>query len=291
MARPKPSVVENPVAAVSPEIVDASVRVIRPTRSRVRVGDVWRHRAVIRTIAGRDMKVKFKQSLLGPIWLVFQPLALLIAFVVGFGSLAGADSSGAPYALFALVGLTAWSYFQITLNMGAASLVSNHHILRRTACPRLAFPIASLITNLPALAVPGCFAVATALILGQTTPRLVLLPVAVAWTIVLTGAMTLLLSAVAVRFRDAIAVLPFLLQLGLFVTPLGYSLTNLSGAARVLVALNPLTGLVEFWRWVVLSVDETDARVIGAAAVVTVLTMFLAWRVFARTEVSMADVI
>jgi len=148
-----------------------------------------------------------------------------------------------------------------------------------------------VITNLPALAIPGIGAVAASLILGEATPRILLLPIAVAWTMLLTGAVTLLLSTVAVRFRDVIAVLPFMLQIGLFVTPLGYSLTDLSDTARLAVSANPLTGLVEFWRWVVLSADHAETGAIAGSAVLTVLLALAAWRVFARTEVVMADVI
>jgi lipopolysaccharide transport system permease protein len=235
--------------------------------------------------------VKFKQSLLGPAWLIFQPLALLGAFVVGFRHFAHVHSAGVPYAVFTLVGLTVWTYFQIAVTMAAASLISNYIILKRTPCPRLAFPIASLVTNLPALAVPLGASLGLAVVLGVVTARLAFFPVALVWLFVVTAATALLLSALSAWTRDVISFLPFAMQLGLFVSPIGYPLTSMSTALRSLLALNPLTGLIEFWRWTILSVHDVHFGVIAISAVVTCVLAVTAWTLFARTEAVVADII
>ncbi len=130
-------------------------RVIVPAKRRLKVSDLVRHADVIRVIAGRDFKVKYKQSVLGPLWLVFQPLALLLAFIIAFQNLTKVGSSGVPYVVFTLVGLSAWSFFQAAVTIGASSIISNHELhpvhavsahgvsaRRRSShrCPRLRYP-------------------------------------------------------------------------------------------------------------------------------------------------------
>ena len=130
-------------------------RVIVPAKRRLKIGDLVRHWAVIRVIAARDFKIKYKQSVLGPLWLVFQPLALLLAFIVAFRDLANVETAGVPYVVVALVGLSAWSFFQAAMTIGTASLITNMNFIRYTPCPRLTFPIAAIIASLPSFAVPA----------------------------------------------------------------------------------------------------------------------------------------
>ena len=151
-------------------------RVIVPAKRRISLRDVAREGAVIRVLAGRDFKVKYKQSLLGPIWLVFQPLALLVGFLVAFQGLADVESSGVPYVVFALAGLSAWSYFQSAMMIGTASVISSINLVRFTPCPRPAFPIASLIASLPSVAVTTAGALLAAAIAGELSWRIVALP-------------------------------------------------------------------------------------------------------------------
>ena len=112
-------------------------RLVKPCKRRLRLRDLLREMPVVRVLASRDLKVKYKQSLLGPLWLFFQPLALLAGFLVAFQHFAGVKISGQPYAVFVLVGLSVWSYFQAALTIGTASLVTNMNLVRYTACPRL----------------------------------------------------------------------------------------------------------------------------------------------------------
>src|SRR4051794_8736086 len=168
------------------ELESATVRVIKPVKRRVAVADVWRGREVIGVMAARDFKVKYKQSLLGPLWLLFQPLALLGAFFIAFRNLANVQP-GVPYSVFALSGLSVWAFFQASMTIGTASLISNIQLVRFTPCPRFAFPIAGIIASLPAWGVTTAGAVVTAAATGTLSPRALLIPLGLAWAFLLTA--------------------------------------------------------------------------------------------------------
>jgi ABC-type polysaccharide/polyol phosphate export permease len=264
-------------------------RVIAPAKRRLTLSDLIRERAVIRVLAARDFKIKYKQSLLGPLWLVFQPLALLAGFLIAFQSLSNVDSSGLPYAVFTLVGLSAWTYFQASMTIGSASVITNYSFVRFTPCPRPAFPIAALIASLPAFAVTALGAIVVAAITGHLSPRVVLLPLGLLWLGLLTAGSVGILSALTVRYRDITSALPFLLQVGVFLAPIGYTLAGLSPTVRALVELNPITGVVEAWRWMILAGYDPSMRPIAISLVMTGALAVLGWRVFSRLETTMAD--
>jgi lipopolysaccharide transport system permease protein len=266
-----------------------TVRRIVPVKRRLRVSDLLRDMPVVRVLAARDFKVKYKQSVLGPLWLVFQPLALLAAFLVAFRGLADVGSAGVPYTVFALVGLTAWAFFQASMTIGTASLITNIQLVRFTPCPRIAFPIAAIIASLPSFAVTGGAAVIAAALAGALSPRVVLLPLGLVWLFLLTAGLVALVSAFAVRFRDMISAMPFLLQVGLFLAPVGYPLSELSPTVRVLVDLNPLTGVIEGMRWMVLSGYQPSFEPIGVSLAATAAIASVGWLVFTRAETTMAD--
>jgi lipopolysaccharide transport system permease protein len=272
-----------------PALVSPVERVIVPTKRRVRVRDLIREAPVIRVLAGRDFKVKYKQSSLGPLWLVFQPLALLAGFFVAFRGLANVSTEGVPYASFALVGLSAWAFFQASLTIGTASVITNSAFVRFTPCPRPAFPVASIIASLPSFAVTAAGAIVVAAASGVLSPRVVLLPLGLVWLVALTAGIVGIVSALAVRYRDIISALPFLLQVGIFLAPVGYSIAQLSPPTRAIVELNPLTGVIEAWRWMMLAGYEVSATPIVISLVETVLLVFAGWWVFSRLETTMAD--
>ena len=264
-------------------------RVIVPAKRRLKVRDVLPEAPVIRVLAARDFKVKYKQSMLGPLWLVFQPFALLVAFIIAFKGLGDVKSSGVPYAVFALVGLSAWAFFQASMTIGTASVITNSNYVRYTPCPRPAFPLAAVVASLPSFAVTAAGALVAAAVTGYLSPRVVLLPLGLAWLLVLTTGFVLVASAITVRYRDLLSAMPFLLQVGVFLTPVGYSLAGLSTAARKLVELNPMTGLIEAWRWMVLSDYGFSKGPIAISLVVTCVVVVTGWRVFTRIETTMAD--
>jgi|SRR5829696_1692702 len=271
------------VALESPEI-----RVIVPTKRRIRPFDIFRELSVVRVVASRDFKIKYKQSLLGPIWLIFQPLALLAAFLVAFRGL-GKVEAGTPYVVFALGGLMVWSFFQASMTIGGASLITNFQLVRFTPCPRLAFPTAATIASLPALAVTGVGALVAAAATGTLSPRVVLLPIGFVWLFLLTISIVIICASVAVRFRDVVQVVPFILQVGLFLAPVGYPLSSLSDTVRALIDLNPLTGLMEAFRWALISGYTPSFEPIGVSLAMTAGVAVIGWLIFSRLETTMAD--
>ena len=264
---------------------------IEPTRSRLHAREIIRNAPVIRVLAVRDLKARYKQSVLGPLWIAFQPLALLGAYIIGFHGVTEIATGGIPYAVFALAGVTMWSYFQAAMVAGTSSIISNAALVRKTACPRFAFPIASLLAALPSFLVPFIASLIASLLAGRGSLRLLLLPVAALWLFVLTAGIVAMSSAISARFRDLISALPFLLQVGAFVVPVGYPVSSLSPTLRLLVSLNPLTGAIEAWRWVVLRADHVYLPAICWSLGFGLVLVAAGWWVFGRLEVSMADVI
>jgi lipopolysaccharide transport system permease protein len=264
-------------------------RVIAPAKRRLRIRDLLRERAVIGVLAGRDFKVKYKQSMLGPLWLVFQPLALLLAFFVAFRGIGDVQTSGVPYALFALSGLAIWSFFQAAMTIGAVALISNYHLIRFTPCPRPAFPIAGMIASLPSFAVTAAGTLIMAAVTGHLSPKVLLAPIVVVWLFVLTAGVVLLAAAVTVRYRDLQSALPFLLQVGVFLAPVGYAVGQLSEVVRGIVYLNPLTGVIEAWRWMVLSGYHSSIEPIAISLVMSAVLVTFGWWFFTRLETTMAD--
>jgi lipopolysaccharide transport system permease protein len=265
-----------------------SITVRAPATARIRLVDVPSYWPVIRVLATRDLKARYKQSALGPAWVVFQPLALLAAFTVGFRTVAHVHTSGVPYAVFALAGLAVWTYFQAVTMVGTGSIVNNYPLVRWTACPRLALPLATLVSSLPSFLVPGLAAVVAAAAAGYLWIGWLLLPLMCLWLSILVGGSAILLSALTVRARDVLSVVPFMLTVTLFLSPVAYGTTRLSPLLRALISLNPLTGLLEAWRWSLLGVSPSSAAVI-ISLVLTTVGALIAWRLFAVLEVRMAD--
>jgi ABC-type polysaccharide/polyol phosphate export permease len=254
----------------------------------LRIADLARDLPVVGVLASRDFKVKYKQSVLGPLWLVFQPLALLAGFFIAFRGRAPIGH-GVPYIVFALSGLMVWSFFQAAMTIGTASLITNYQLIRFTPCPRLAFPLAGIIASFPSLVVPAAGAVIAAGVTGLLSVRVFLLPIAIAWLFLLTVGTVALSSSLAVRFRDIISALPFLLSLGLFLAPVGYPLVGLSPKLRVVIECNPLTGILEATRWMVISRYHPSVLAVFISLGATALLLTLGWRLFTRLETTMAD--
>ena len=270
-------------------MADGTYRIIVPARRRLRLRDLPRDASVIGVIAARDFKVKYKQSLLGPLWLVFQPLALLLAFLVAFRGLGNVGTSGIPYGVFALVGLSAWAFFQAALTIGTPSLISNINFVRYTPCPRTAFPLAAIIASLPAFAITAVAAIIAAAATGHLSARVLLLPLGLVWLLALVAGIVGLTAALCVKYRDINSALPFLLQLGTFLAPVGYSLAGLSPTLRYVVEANPVTGLIEGLRWMILTPYDPVIEPIVYSLVMTVVIAVLGWRAFSRRETTVAD--
>jgi ABC-type polysaccharide/polyol phosphate export permease len=270
-----------------PNYIDPKLHVMAPTRRRVQLHEVWTSFPVARMLGLRDIKVKYKQSALGPLWLMLQPLGMLAAIVVAFSAVAGIGTGDIPYTVFALVGLAIWTYFQMTLTAATMTLPGNSSVVRRSPCPRLALVTATLIGTLPPfLVLMPASIVAAAVTIGLPL-QAVLLPLVLLWVLAFTWGVILLVSALAGRFRDMTAFAPLIVQAGIFLTPVGYPL-DAAGGAVTIIALNPVSGLIEAARWSVLGLAP-DMFAIGAAAGWTAGVLLVGWYIFGRMETRFAD--
>jgi ABC-type polysaccharide/polyol phosphate export permease len=277
-------------AAVPTTGPESPPTIIRPAKRRVRLRELVTGFEVARMIGQRDIKAKYKQSALGMLWLLIGPLGMLIAVTIAFSGVTSVHTGDVPYMVFALVGLTVWTYMQMSITIGATAIVGNSSLVRRSTVPRLALVFGGLLGNLPAASVMLAASVVLAAIYGVLPLQAFLLPVLLVWLLALVGGIALLISSVAVRFRDVTSVIPLVLQAGLFVSPVGYPLAGAPANIHTLLMLNPVSGMIEAWRWSLLGI-AADTTVIAISLGWTALLAVSGWIVFSRLEVHFADVI
>jgi ABC-type polysaccharide/polyol phosphate export permease len=264
------------------------LREYSPDRKRIRISEIWTTWRVTSMVALRDMRVKYKQAALGPLWLLLAPLGLLAAITIAFSGVTDIQTPGVPYVLFALVGLTCWTYIQLCLSLSPIVLLSNSSLVRRSTCPRLALVQGSMIANLPPIGVM-LTASLVAVALGPGIPiQALLLPLLAAWLFTLAWGISLLLGAVAARARDIVSVVPLVVQAGLFVTPVGYPIDGAPANIQVLLTINPVSGVIEGWRWALLDMPPNMTAVV-ISLVFTVVVALVGWRVFVKADGRIAD--
>jgi lipopolysaccharide transport system permease protein len=270
-------------------LVDPKVHVYRPVKRRLRVREIWSTMLVARMIGIRDIKVKYKQAALGPLWLVMAPLGMLISITIAFSGVTDVNTGDVPYILFALVGLTVWTFIQLSAALGSTAIYSNGGLVRRSPLPRIALVTGSVIGNLPPVSVMFVVCLIGAVIFNGLPIQALLLPVAVVWLVIFTFALSLFLAGIGARFRDTVSIMPLILQAGIFVSPVGYSLEGAPKNIHILLTLNPVSGLIEAWRWCILDIPNPQWSAVVIALVWTVVLSLFAWRTFSRLEVDFAD--
>jgi homopolymeric O-antigen transport system permease protein len=264
-------------------------RVYSPSKRRLRISEIWKTARVARMIGLRDIKVKYKQAALGPLWLLIGPLGMLVAITIAFSGVTNVDTSGIPYVLFALTGLMVWTVIQLSVSLGALAIVANASLVRRSPAPRVALVTGSMLGNVPPIAVMLLLALGGSAVSGHLPIQALLLPVLLAWLVSFTLSLALLFSALTARFRDTVAVLPLLIQAGVFVSPVGYSLKGAPENIHTLLTLNPVSGFIEAFRWAIVDLPDPQWSTVMIAVGWTVLAVSVGWRVFARMEVDFAD--
>jgi ABC-type polysaccharide/polyol phosphate export permease len=263
-------------------------RDIVPTKHRVELSELWTTWPVSRVIGARDMKVKYKQSALGPVWLFLQPAAILGAMAIVFTGVTKVNTGGVPYILFALAGLSVWSYFQQALSTAPSVMPHNQHVVRRSPCPRIALVVGNLVAALPALSVVISVTF-VGIVIDRGLPwQALALPAVLVWLLLFTGAVSLILATVAARFRDAVALIPLLIQVGVFASPVGYPLASTHGVIAVLVKINPVSGLIETMRWCLLGASPSITAIMISIGLTAALAIY-SWILFGRMEVRFAD--
>jgi lipopolysaccharide transport system permease protein len=272
------------------------VRVIRPVSwGTVRIGSALRtlarHGDLLRTLTAHRVSVRYKQSLLGPVWALVQPFALMLIFTVVFTRLVRMPSDGVPYGLFAYAGLLPWTFFATATTNGTTSLVSHAPLVTKVYFPREILPITYVIAALVDLAIALCGLVALAMWFNvPVTTHLVFVVPSLLVLSALATAAALLLSAWQVRFRDVGAALPLVLQLGLFASPVLYPLSAVPARWSAWYVLNPLAGAIDGFRRATVGVPP-DVHALAISAVAAALLLPVAYVVFKHTEATVADVV
>lgn len=266
---------------------------IKPQRSWVALDlrGLWAYRELLYFLTWRDVKVRYQQTALGVAWVVLQPLLAMLVFTLFFGSLLGVRSDGIPYPIFAYSGLLPWTFFSRAVISSGNSLVTSANLITKVYFPRLLIPAASVAAGLVDFAV--AFLVLVGLMVYYhvgLTWNILMLPVLCLIITLLALSIGLWLSALNVKYRDIGAVLPFMIQLGLFVSPIIYPSSLLQGRWRWVFAVNPLTGIIEGFRSALLG-RIFDWPALGVSTAITLALLVYSAYAFRRMERNFADIV
>lgn len=253
--------------------------------------DIWAYRELLFFLTWRDVKVRYKQTLLGAAWAILQPLFMMIVFSILFGRLAGIESAGVPYPIFALAGLVPWTFFANTITASGNSLVGSAHLITKVYFPRLIVPAAAMLAGLVDFLL--AFLLLVLMMVYYRVPltaQVLLLPVLVGMTALFGLGVGTWMSALNVKYRDVRFALPFLIQLWLFVSSVIMPSSALPEKWRWVLMFNPMSGIIEGYRAALFGLPF-DWPALGVAAVLTILMLFYSVYSFGKAERSFADII
>lgn len=254
--------------------------------------ELWEFRELMFFLAWRDVKVRYKQTVLGVAWAIIQPFFTMVVFSVFFGRLAKMGSEGLPYPIFAYTALVPWSLFATSLSESSSSLVSNSNLIKKVYFPKLVVPISTVISSLLDFAIAFALLIAMMLYFGVTPSiRLMCVPLFVLLAITTSLGVGLWFSALNVQFRDIRYAIPFLVQVWLFGTPVAYSSTIVPDEWRWLYALNPMVGVVEGFRWALLGTEGLSPSALATSVGAAILLAVTGALFFRRMERGFADII
>jgi len=268
--------------------------VIRPPQgwAALRLDDVWQSRDLVYFLTVRDIKVRYAQALLGIAWAILQPLLMMSIFTIFLGHLAKVPSDGLPYPVFALAGLVPWTFFANAVTEATNSVVASANLVSKIWFPRLVLPLAAILSWLPDLVIASGLLVVVMLIFGIVPPLTAMLLPAFAFFAVLAAAsVSVWLAALNVAYRDVRYAIPFVVQLWLFATPVVYPASLAPARFRVLLGLNPMSGVVEGFRWALLGGPQPPWALMAVSATVSLLVLIGGLYYFRHAEYGFADVI
>ena len=289
------SAAEEAVARHSNGHTTSTVTVIEPSHGwmPLKLGELWAYREVLYFLVWRDLKVRYRQTVMGASWAVAQPLATAVIFTIFFGNVAKIPSEGVPYAVFALTGLVPWTFFSNGLTQSANSLVLNQHLISKIYFPRSLLPLSRVVGALPdlGLAFVALLGVMWWYDAGAATMSLVWLPAFVLLALVTALGVGLWLSALNVKYRDVQHVLPLLVQLWLFASPLAYPSSLLREPWRTIYGLNPMVGVVDGFRWTLLGIGDPPGSTEVASSLAALVILVSGAFFVRRSERHFADLV
>jgi len=284
--------IKSNVAAV--DAAPMPVIQIRPSKGWVslKLDELWEYRELLYFLVWRDLKVRYKQTVLGIAWAIIQPFFTMIVFSLFFGKLAKVPSDGIPYAIFSFAALVPWTFFANGLSMASNSLVDSANLIKKVYFPRLTIPLAIVLSGVVD------FVLAFAVLLGMMfyfgiapTFNVIWLPLLLLLALVTSLGVSLWLSAMNVQFRDVRYTIPFLTQFWLFATPIAYPSSLLSEPWRTLYGINPMAGVVEGFRWALLSTNTMPGPIVIVSSLAALFVLVSGTYYFCRMERTFADVI
>jgi len=269
--------------------------ILRPSRGWVSLNlkQMWQYRELLFFLTWRDIKVRYKQTVLGAAWAVIQPFMTMIVFSLFFGGLAGIPSDDIPYPIFSYAALVPWTFFASGLSKSANSIVSNANLLKKVYFPRLIIPISNVLSGVVDFILAfGVLLVMMVYFQITITINIILLPFFLLLAFITSLGVGLWLSALNVQFRDVRYIIPFITQFWLFITPIAYPSSLIENdMLRFIYSLNPMAGVVEGFRWVLLGTDTAPGLTIVVSSTVAVIVFVLGLFYFRRMEKSFADVV
>jgi lipopolysaccharide transport system permease protein len=256
------------------------------------IREYWQYRELFYFFIWRDIKIKYKQTVLGALWAVIQPFFTMVVFTIFFGNFAKIPSEGVPYPVFSYAALVPWTYFSGAVSLSGNSLIGNSNLFTKVYFPRFSIPAAAVFSGILD------FFIASIILFGimiyYNIPigwNLLLWPLLVIPMIFLALGLGMIFSSLNVKYRDIKYIIPFLLQLWLFATPIIYPISILPEKYKLLVALNPMTGIIEAFRFTVIPNKQVDLWLILYSVVVSLLLFLAGLMHFRKTEKSFADTV
>jgi len=268
--------------------------IIEPSKRWVRISftEIWRYRELVLFLAWRDIAVRYKQTAIGVLWAIIQPLTAMVIFSIFFGRFARMPSEGSPYPVFTYAALLPWQYFGTAISEASQSMLTNERLLTKVYFPRLIIPVAS------ALPAAIDFALSFLLFLGimlaygiPVTARIIWLPLLLLLALAMALGVGLWMSALNVQYRDFRYIVPFLVQIWMFASPVAYSLSIVPDRWRTLYSLNPMVTVIEGFRWALLGSAGVSLAAVLASVVATAGMLFSGLAYFQHVEDVFADVI
>jgi lipopolysaccharide transport system permease protein len=279
---------------------DDEIIFIRPARgwSALNLGDLWRYRELIYFLIWRDVKVRYKQTALGVAWAVLQPLLTMVVFTFFFGKVAKVPTGGIPYPIFSYTALLPWGLFTKGISDAGRSMVTNRSMITKIYFPRLVIPLASVLSGLVDFGISFLVLIGMMLYYNfapnsdyhiYLTWRFLTLPFFILLALATALGAGLWLSALNVIYRDINHLLPFITQFWLFITPVAYPVSMFSEKMQFLMALNPMTGVVEGFRWAILGQGQAPGSFFWLSVLISIVTLVSGLFYFRRMERTFAD--
>ena len=269
--------------------------IIKPVKTNfyLNLKELWEYRELFYIFAWRDIKVRYKQTFLGIAWVLFQPLISMVVFTVFFGNFAKIPSGNLPYPLFVLCGLVFWTFFSNTLSNASGSLTNNENIIKKVYFPKVILPLSAIVTGSVDLFISLILLLVVGFYFKFIPPSSILIIIFIGYLIsfLTASGLGLFFSAINVKYRDVRYIIPFFIQLLLFLTPVIYPTSIIKSSGKFLFIFNPIAAVIESMRGIISGSTSIDFLTLGIATLISLIIFFAGLAFFNATEKFFADII